>query len=215
MQLREMQLQTHELISLAMHIERDEFNSRVSIQDASASALGGMLRISIDESGKTTFRRERELGSDFARTIAPGLILIDTGIRRAAKDVLAFVPPVADLHHEVQRLRAQTTRIEAIIRAGDIRAYGQELTRHWVAKRLYSIGITTPEIDALYDLGMSAGCFGGKLVGAGGGGHFLFAGNEPALSSLRRSASSQGLTCGRVLAEDESGVRVEARIRTT
>lgn len=34
--------------------------------------------------------------------------------------------------------------------------------------------ITSEEIDAIYNIGMSNGAYGGKLLGAGGGGFILF-----------------------------------------
>jgi len=45
---------------------------------------------------------------------------------------------------------------------------------HWQAKRDLSSAITSKRIDFLYQLGINAGAFGGKLMGAGGGGFLLF-----------------------------------------
>ena len=40
-------------------------------------------------------------------------------------------------------------------------------------KRGLAPGITTPDIDSLYDRARSAGSIGGKMLGAGGGGFLL------------------------------------------
>ena len=41
-------------------------------------------------------------------------------------------------------------------------------------KRLLDSAVSSPEIDSLYEKGIEAGAFGGKLLGAGGGGFMLF-----------------------------------------
>jgi D-glycero-alpha-D-manno-heptose-7-phosphate kinase len=40
-------------------------------------------------------------------------------------------------------------------------------------KRSLSPDVSTPDIDALYELAMKSGALGGKLCGAGGGGFLL------------------------------------------
>ena len=48
------------------------------------------------------------------------------------------------------------------------------LHHFWCLKRELAVGISTPEIDAIYDAARSAGAIGGKLLGAGGGGFMVF-----------------------------------------
>ena len=43
----------------------------------------------------------------------------------------------------------------------------------WKLKRELADGVTTPEVDGIYDDGIQAGALGGKLLGAGGGGFLL------------------------------------------
>ena len=44
----------------------------------------------------------------------------------------------------------------------------------WERKKKLASSISNPFFDTLYDDAMSAGAIGGKLLGAGGGGFFLF-----------------------------------------
>jgi D-glycero-alpha-D-manno-heptose-7-phosphate kinase len=46
---------------------------------------------------------------------------------------------------------------------------------NWLLKRGLADGISDPAIDEIYELALSAGASGGKLLGAGGGGLLLFA----------------------------------------
>jgi D-glycero-alpha-D-manno-heptose-7-phosphate kinase len=44
----------------------------------------------------------------------------------------------------------------------------------WRLKRELAEGVSTSEIDAIYEAGIDAGAAGGKLLGAGGGGFVAF-----------------------------------------
>ena len=56
----------------------------------------------------------------------------------------------------------------------DIESIGDLVHSSWVAKRSLVDGISLPEVDEIYDAGRKNGAFGGKLMGAGGGGFFYF-----------------------------------------
>jgi D-glycero-alpha-D-manno-heptose-7-phosphate kinase len=57
---------------------------------------------------------------------------------------------------------------------GDVRAIGEKLHENWLLKKSLSGKVSSPHIDSLYATGLAAGAFGGKLLGAGGGGFLLF-----------------------------------------
>ena len=52
--------------------------------------------------------------------------------------------------------------------------FGELLHEAWTAKRSLDGGVSNAEIDDLYQTGLNAGAWGGKLLGAGGGGFMLF-----------------------------------------
>jgi D-glycero-alpha-D-manno-heptose-7-phosphate kinase len=51
--------------------------------------------------------------------------------------------------------------------------YGGLLNAAWILKKQMTEGISSEEIDSMYDRCQSAGAFGSKLLGAGGGGYML------------------------------------------
>ena len=53
-------------------------------------------------------------------------------------------------------------------------AFGELMHEHWEHKKRRSGGMSNPQIDEWYELGMNNGAVGGKLVGAGGGGFLMF-----------------------------------------
>ncbi len=52
--------------------------------------------------------------------------------------------------------------------------FGKQLNNSWMLKKEISNSICAPDIDELYWFIMKKGAYGGKLIGAGGGGYLLF-----------------------------------------
>jgi D-glycero-alpha-D-manno-heptose-7-phosphate kinase len=57
---------------------------------------------------------------------------------------------------------------------GRLNEFGKCLHKAWQLKRSFSTKISNPWLDEIYNGAMQNGAIGGKLLGAGGGGYFLF-----------------------------------------
>ena len=57
---------------------------------------------------------------------------------------------------------------------GQIDNFGQLLGKAWEIKKKFSSKISNKFLDGIYDYGLKHGALGGKLLGAGSGGYFLF-----------------------------------------
>ena len=88
-----------------------------------------------------------------------------------AADQISAIP------QRVQELKAMHQMVDEAIRilngSGDLLEFGRLLEESWNLKRRLSDKISTPHIDAMYETAQRAGCVGGKLLGAGGGGFLL------------------------------------------
>ena len=66
---------------------------------------------------------------------------------------------------------------------------GYMLNDSWILKRELAEEISNPHIDQIYQCGIKAGAYGGKLLGAGGGGFMIFFAapeyHEKIINSLR------------------------------
>ena len=58
--------------------------------------------------------------------------------------------------------------------AAPLKYIGELLDEQWKYKRQLTDDVTNDYIDRIYKKAMNAGAYGGKLMGAGGGGFFLF-----------------------------------------
>ena len=59
-------------------------------------------------------------------------------------------------------------------RKGCLDEVGHLLHRAWGLKRSLCDSISNPTLDTIYERAVAAGALGGKILGAGGGGYFLF-----------------------------------------
>jgi D-glycero-alpha-D-manno-heptose-7-phosphate kinase len=90
--------------------------------------------------------------------------------------------------HYVKDLGHQS--LEAI-ESGNLAEFGRLMHVHWEHKKKRSKGMSNPDIDRWYALGLENGALGGKLIGAGGGGFLMFYTEEK--GRLRRALRQAGL----------------------
>jgi D-glycero-alpha-D-manno-heptose-7-phosphate kinase len=84
--------------------------------------------------------------------------------RSQTKDYQAFCDGVAEI---AQRMRDDLLR-------GHLMDFGRLLHETWMLKREHSPGASSDRLDEIYDLALANGAQGGRLLGTGGGGFFLF-----------------------------------------
>ena len=61
---------------------------------------------------------------------------------------------------------------------------GGLLSEGWELKQKFSNNVSNTKIKKIYDKGMKAGAYGGKLCGAGGGGFILFLADKKAQNKI-------------------------------
>lgn len=69
---------------------------------------------------------------------------------------------------------------------GNVDAFGKTFHEHWTIKKRLSDKISNPQIDKWYDEAMKMGALGGKIMGAGGGGWFVFYVNKDKAAFRKR-----------------------------
>lgn len=184
-----------ELARLACQIELDILQSPVGKQDQYIAAYGG---ITCFEFNKDDSVRAYPLliNMDTLFDLEENLLLFFTGFSHKAPSILKdqdtrskdMDQEMLNNLHVVKDLGLRSR--EALIH-GRTTEFGKLLHEHWEYKRKRSKGMSNPQIDAWYELGMNCGALGGKLVGAGGGGFLLFYAEDR--SRLRHAMSKAGL----------------------
>ena len=161
----------------AIYVEKEILKENVGVQDQLAAAFGGFNYMHFSEQGL----RVEPLQISDARKLAleKNLMLFYTGINRFATEVLKeqiqntkekkINTELKDIYNMVQQgmsiLSDESNQLDD---------FGRLMHEAWMAKRSLSTAISNETLDNIYNKAMSAGAIGGKLLGAGGGGFFLF-----------------------------------------
>lgn len=169
---------TQQLAEEASHIEIDVLKEPIGKQDQYISAYGGITAFTFAKDGSVEVERV-PMREEVIDELESNLLVFYSGIERAASVVLADQAKsiVSDRDgavarmHRIKELGYETRRIFV---AGTLDQYGELLHEHWSNKRKLTSAMSDSTIDEHYDAALKAGAIGGKLMGAGGGGFFLF-----------------------------------------
>jgi D-glycero-alpha-D-manno-heptose-7-phosphate kinase len=149
---------------------------RVGVQDQYTCAHGGLLDLEIGSDGRVSVRR-MSLSSERLAAFATHLMLLYTGLRRDAHEVLKEQlerTRRGDLTTSLLRMEQLAAQGVAVLAGGgSLLPFGELLHDAWQLKRGLSSRITNGIIDDAYARARKAGAVGGKLLGAGGGGFLL------------------------------------------
>ena len=180
----------------ACQIEIDRLRRPVGKQDQYIAAFGGLTCFEFDTAGRVHVS-PLQIPHQSMLELEERLLLFFTGYSRDAEDQLE-----KQKDHSERGDSAMLASLDAVARigwnvkealeSGDNARFAELMREHWESKRRRSDGMSSERIDAWYDLAMSSGAAGGKLVGAGGGGFLMFYAADP--SRLRNAMRDAGLT---------------------
>lgn len=187
----------YQLAEEACRIEIEIVGSPAGKQDQYIAAFGGLTSFEIAPNGRVLVA-PLPLSNHHLDELRSNLLLFYTGIERRSLDILEdqkrdtaqAQAEVMDSLHATKRLGLD---IKASLEAGDLTRFGELLDEHWQNKKRRSAKISDSRIDLLYELARDNGALGGKLMGAGGGGFFLFYCPSPPKRLLREVLAREGL----------------------
>jgi D-glycero-alpha-D-manno-heptose-7-phosphate kinase len=157
----------------AIHIEQEVLSDAVGCQDQILAAYGGLNRIEFSARGfevtpvPLTDHRLGELQSH--------LMLFFTGISRNASEFAT--DQLANMSRRTKELEEMYALVDEglkeLVSDRSLEHFGELLHKTWMLKRALSNKITNGLVDDSYLKARSLGAYGGKLLGAGGGGFLL------------------------------------------
>lgn len=165
----------HELAEIAFQAERLHLGIAGGWQDQYAAVFGGFNFIEFhpEENIVSPIR----LHSDIALELEESLILCDTGIGHHSGNIHDDQKQTM-ASEAVQQLVKKNVELTYLARKyllkGDLVKFAECLDSAWRLKRNFSSMISSEHIDAIYEGALKNGALGGKLLGAGGGGFFIF-----------------------------------------
>ena len=187
-------LSAYELMEKACQIEIDILKQPIGKQDQAAAAFGGLNYFRFCADG--TVEQERiELSQEDFKKLESKLVVFYTGQTRSAGDILKEQKSNIDQKVDIMnQMRDQADLLKSKLVAEGFNSYfGDMLQQAWERKKVLSGGISNPEINRMYEIGIQAGALGGKLLGAGGGGFLMFYCEEDKQEQLRKKLGLQQL----------------------
>jgi D-glycero-alpha-D-manno-heptose-7-phosphate kinase len=162
----------------ACELEIDILKEPIGKQDQYIAAYGGISALTFHPDGHVDVER-LPLRDEVIDDLESSLIIYYSGVERSAsavlkeqqKTIVENKNAAVQRMHRIKELGYETKRI---LLSGEIDTYGEMLHEHWTNKRKLASNMADSTIDEHYETARKAGAIGGKLMGAGGGGFFMF-----------------------------------------
>ena len=165
----------YEMANLAFQAERISFKINGGWQDQYAAVFGGFNLIEFRPSGNNV--NSLRLPQDIIDELEESLILFDTGVAHSSSELHKIQKSQMsglDGDSKLIKLTQYCVQMHQLLSRGELIKFGEGLDEAWTLKKQTSTAISSPELDLIYDTARRAGALGGKLLGAGAGGHMLF-----------------------------------------
>lgn len=198
----------HEIAEMAFQAERLILKIAGGWQDQYATVFGGFnfMEFTADHNTITPMRLEPRV----MRELEESFILCYTGKNHDSgaihEDQRARIQQSGDAAAMAERQKELTLEMKKLLLRGRLSDYGRLLHEAWIAKKQFSPLISNPELDNVYDRAIEAGALGGKLLGAGGGGYFLFFCPPFGRHKICTTMQGLGYECHRIMF-DEAGLQ--------
>jgi D-glycero-alpha-D-manno-heptose-7-phosphate kinase len=164
------------LASDAIDIEQNCIGESVGVQDQIMAAYGG-IRV-IELSGENINVRDLRIKDDYTLDLEEHIMLGFSGIDRFssihAKQQIDAIKEGKSKKLLEEIVTITDTALHIFESHGKIKDIGELLKYQWSRKRQLTDTVTNDYIDTIYNKAINAGAYGGKLMGAGGGGFFMF-----------------------------------------
>lgn len=164
------------LADVACDIEMNRCGYPIGRQDQYAAAYGGANLFRFHRDHSVTVEKVNVENRTLI-TLEQNLLLVYSGKQRQANEILQKQKQaMMDCTKFKLVAKARDKAFEAVnyLRNNNPDAVGQMLHEAWMDKKQVVEGISQSYFDVVYDKAIDAGAIGGKLLGAGGGGFFLF-----------------------------------------
>lgn len=166
-----------QLAEEATKIEMEILKSPAGMQDQYLAAFGGFVELHIGKDGKVEVKRPK-ISQDIVEELEYKTSFFFTHKFHDSNDILTEQNKNVISEHSVEKamlnIKEIGLQIKSEMEAGNLNNFGRLLDEHWREKKKISTKMSDPDLDSTYDLAMANGAEGGKIMGSGGGGLFMF-----------------------------------------
>ncbi len=163
----------------AIYVERNLIKEKVGSQDQTAAAFGGINHIEFEKNNNLTVNNLL-ISTDEIKELEKKSVLLFTGLQRKAnliaKDKVKNINNESNHEYlmEMSKLTKQVLNEIFLKKKIDYKKFGEALKIQWELKKKLSHQVSNSIIDKMFREAYLKGSYGGKILGAGGGGFALF-----------------------------------------
>lgn len=162
----------------AYQIERKFLALVGGLQDHYPAIYGGINFIEFDRSHCADIQ-PLNLKSEEIAHLESSLLLVYTGKSRESANIIELQKKSIENHESstlesLHQLKKMAAEMREAMKRMDVETLGFLLGKSWEMKKNTNPLISNSKIDEIHSQVLSAGAYGGKLSGAGGGGFLLF-----------------------------------------
>ena len=158
-------------------LEIDKLGESIGKQDQYGTAVGGLKFITFKQDD-TVAVEPLIIKKRVKEELENNLLLFYTGLKHSASEILEEQGENVNSDENKFKNLCEMTDLARQMRSslmdGKLDDFGLILNENWMKKKELASKISNPDIDRYYDIAMQSGAYGGKLLGAGGGGFLLF-----------------------------------------
>ena len=161
----------------AFHIGRNILKIPIGKQDEYIASFGGFNNIKFKKNNVSV--NKIKINKSTLNELQENLMLFYIGDTRYSGTVLSKQLDKIKLKDKaiiksLNQIKVLTEDMHYALKKNDLMKFAEILHENWVRKKTFVTGISTDKIDKIYEIARKSGAIGGKLTGAGGGGHMLF-----------------------------------------
>ncbi len=183
------------IAELAFKIEVKILKRKIGKQDHYATSYGGLNKYIFKKNEKVIVKKIK-IKKKFITKFQKSCILLFTNQTRNAHDVLKKqANPKKKQIIEFQKMKKEIFEFERFFKNSlfDPKRFGFLLDRQWNFKKKINKLVRSDYLDKVYKKSLKKGSYGGKLLGAGNGGFYLFSCNNFAISKITNIFGSENI----------------------
>ena len=186
--LQSFKLNKKKLAKKSLDFEQKILKELVGSQDQIAASYGGLNSIKFSKDGSYLVN-PLKINKSTKDNLNKRLYLVFTGNQRRAHDIAStYVKTLlTNKMQEMKLIQGYVKKAKEYLKSNKLDDFGDLLDESWKKKKELSKNISSEYIDEIYAKALNSGALGGKILGAGGGGFFLFYVNKDKIINFKRS----------------------------
>ena len=158
----------------SINIEQNKIKENVGSQDQMAVAVGGLNHIKFNKNNKILIKKIK-IDKKILKRLEENLLLFYTGIKRNSNDIQSnYLKNIGYKNFELEQIFKSVDWALDYLKSGNLDDFGKLMNEMWNFKKKLNNKVSNNKINEIYNIAIKNGALGGKLIGAGGGGFFLF-----------------------------------------